>query len=126
MRCEFVGGPDGSAVLTATNPNELGAVVLHAPLESSSSSSQSSFIVYNLRQVGHMHKRDREVEGGKKKRKRAFECVVSLLAVVASPGTLRRAMTVQALRTFKVRRSLSHIRIASLAAAERGISRRGW
>ena len=38
------------------------------------------FIVYNLRQVGHMHKRDREVEGGKKKRKRAFECVVSLLA----------------------------------------------
>ena len=42
MRCEFVGGPDGSAVLTATNPSEPGAVVLHAPLESSSSSSQSS------------------------------------------------------------------------------------
>ena len=42
VRCEFVGGPDESAVLTATNPSELGAVVLHAPLESSSSSSQSS------------------------------------------------------------------------------------
>ena len=42
MRCEFVGGPDESASLTATNPSELGAEVLHAPLESSSSSSQSS------------------------------------------------------------------------------------
>ena len=42
MRCEFVGGPDESAVLTAASPSEQGAEVLHAPLESSSSSSQSS------------------------------------------------------------------------------------
>ena len=42
VRCEFVGGPDGSAALTGTNPSELGAIVLHAPLEFSSSSSQSS------------------------------------------------------------------------------------
>ena len=42
VRCEFVGGPDGSALLTDSKPSGRGAEVLHAPLESSSSSSQSS------------------------------------------------------------------------------------
>ena len=42
VRCEFVGGPDGSALLTDSKPSGRGEEVLHAPLESSSSSSQSS------------------------------------------------------------------------------------
>ena len=42
VRCEFVGGPDGSALLTDSKPSGRGAEVLHAPLESSTSSSQSS------------------------------------------------------------------------------------
>ena len=42
VRCEFVGGPDGSALLTDSKPSGRGAEVLHAPLESSAPSSQSS------------------------------------------------------------------------------------
>ena len=42
VRCEFVGGPDGSALLTDSKPSGRGEEVLHDPLESSTSSSQSS------------------------------------------------------------------------------------
>ena len=42
VRCEFVGGPDGSALLTDSKPSGRGMEILHVPLESSSSSSQSS------------------------------------------------------------------------------------
>eukprot|EP01043_Picozoa_sp_COSAG02_P044761 COSAG02_NODE_4028_length_5886_cov_2.738552_8_plen_104_part_00 len=34
VRCEFVGGANGSAALTAAKPDELGADNLHAPVES--------------------------------------------------------------------------------------------
>ena len=48
------------------------------------------FIVYNPRQVGHMLKKEKgEVEGGKTKRKRSFECVVNLLAERMAPSRSR-------------------------------------
>ena len=63
-----------------------------------------------------MHKRDREVEGGKKKRKRAFECVVSLLAdrmgPPCSPPRSPQSVDLEIVIDDKMVRKLKSIKLA--------------